>query len=46
VIVIPKTSRVERLAENFNVYQLKMTDQEYESIAKLDKEARFFNPAV
>mmetsp|Transcript_32589 Transcript_32589/g.49839 ORF Transcript_32589/g.49839 Transcript_32589/m.49839 type:complete len:113 (+) Transcript_32589:620-958(+) len=45
IIVIPKTTKVARLEENFNVYNLKMTDEEYESISKLDKNARFFDTA-
>jgi diketogulonate reductase-like aldo/keto reductase len=29
LIVIPKTGRVGRLAENLNVYDFKMTEEEY-----------------
>eukprot|EP00347_Sterkiella_histriomuscorum_P006562 403352300 len=43
-IVIPKTLTLGRLSENFNVYDFKLTDEEYESITKLDIKARFYNP--
>ena len=43
-IVIPKTAKVERLSENFLCYDFTLTDEEYNQITKLDKEARLFNP--
>ena len=43
-IIIPKTSNPARLGENFKVFDIKMTDEEYESITKLDKKARFYDP--
>ena len=43
-IIIPKTVTLGRLSENFNVYNFKMTEEEYEQINKLDIKARFYNP--
>lgn len=43
-MIIPKTAKVERLSENFNVYDFDLTEEEYESISALDRGARFFNP--
>ena len=34
-----------RLAENLNVYQFKLTEEEYQQITDLDKGVRIFNPA-
>lgn len=45
-IIIPKTSKIERLRENIQVYDFKMTDEEYDSISKLDKKARFYDPVL
>ncbi len=42
-VIIPKTTKVERLAENLQVYDFAMTEEEYQSISSLDKNARFFN---
>lgn len=42
--IIPKTTKVARLAENINVWDFKLTEEEYESISGLNKDARFFNP--
>jgi diketogulonate reductase-like aldo/keto reductase len=44
-IVIPKTLTLSRLGENLNVYDFKLTDEEYEQISALDKKARFFDPS-
>lgn len=35
-IIIPKTVTIGRLAENFSVYDFKLTEEEYESISALD----------
>ena len=43
-IIIPKTSKVERLSENLHVYEFKLTEEEYASISGLDRNSRFFNP--
>ncbi|TNV77145.1 hypothetical protein FGO68_gene4147 [Halteria grandinella] len=42
--VIPKTAKVARLAENIQVWDFKLTEEEYESISGLNQDARFFNP--
>ena len=36
VVVIPKTVRPKRMAENLDVFDLKLTDEEMASIASLD----------
>ena len=43
-MIIPKTTKVERLASNFQVYDFKLKDEEYEAISALDCNGRFFNP--
>ncbi len=43
-IIIPKTSKVERLSENINVYDFTLTEEEYKQIDGLNKNARFFDP--
>jgi len=43
-VIIPKTTKVPRLEENLNVYDFKLTDEEYAAISALDKGIRFFNP--
>lgn len=43
IIIIPKTTKTSRLAENFNVFDFKLTDEEYKQINDLDKEARLFD---
>jgi 2,5-diketo-D-gluconate reductase A len=43
-LIIPKTTKVERLTENHQVYDFALTDQEYASISSLDLNARAFNP--
>ena len=42
--MIPKTSKIERLRENINVSDFKMTQEEYDSISALDQNARFYDP--
>lgn len=42
--IIPKTTKVARLAENFNVFDFTLSEEEYESISALNRNARFFNP--
>jgi aldehyde reductase len=42
-IIIPKTTKVERLSENFQVYDFSLTSEEYESISALNRNARFYN---
>jgi len=43
-VVIPKTAKVSRLRENIEVYELDLEEREYESITKLDKNIRFYDP--
>jgi len=45
VIVIPKTTKVSRLSENFDCYDFKMTEEEYQKINGLEAGIRFFDPA-
>ena len=45
-VIIPKTTKVERLSENFQVFDFTLTTDEYESISGLDQNARFFNTKV
>ena len=44
--VIPKTSKAERLAENLDVFDFSLSDNEMESIATLDRNQRFNDPGV
>ena len=43
-LIIPKTTKVERLQENFQVFDFSLTKEEYESISALDMNARLYNP--
>ncbi len=43
-LVIPKTTKVERLPENFQVFDFNLTDDEYKTISNLDRNARLYNP--
>jgi D-xylose reductase len=43
-VVIPKTTKVERLSENLLSYNFKLSEEEYAEIDKLANGARFFNP--
>ena len=43
-MIIPKTTKVQRLQENFQVFDFSLTKEEYESISALDMNARLFNP--
>ena len=44
--VIPKTSRVERLRENISIFDFELTEDEMQSISKLDRNQRFNDPGV
>ena len=50
IVVIPKSTHIERMEENFYVFDFKLTDDEMAQIAKLDKnQSSFFShydPAV
>lgn len=43
-IIIPKTATIKRLPENFNVFDFKLSDDEYKSITDLDCGGRAFEP--
>lgn len=44
--VVPKTSRLERLAENLNIYDFALTSEEMDRISGLDRHQRFNDPGV
>ncbi|MEO1318996.1 MAG: aldo/keto reductase [Pseudomonadota bacterium] len=44
--VIPKTSRVERLAENIDVFDFALSDDEMTAIAGMNSDRRFNDPGV
>ena len=43
-VVIPKTTKAERLGENLQSYNFTLSKEEYEKIDSLENGARFFNP--
>lgn len=43
VIIIPKTSKEERLPENFNVSDIKLSEEDIKQIESLDANVRFFD---
>ena len=43
-IIIPKTTKKERLEENIKVYGFKLSEKDYDRISALDRGVRFFNP--
>lgn len=44
VVVIPKSTHIERMEENFNVFDFKLSDEDMEQIAAMDKaESSFFS---
>lgn len=44
--VLPKTSKVERLGENLNVFDFELSSEEMAAIASLDRKRRFNDPGV
>ncbi|TQD82739.1 hypothetical protein C1H46_031708 [Malus baccata] len=44
-VVIPKTSKLERLKENFQVFDLELTKEDMDLIAKVDRKHRTNQPA-
>jgi len=45
-VVMPKTEKVERLAENMNIFDFRLTDEEMKTISSLNKNERYLDPAV
>ena len=44
VVVIPKSTHIERMEENFNVFDFNLSDEDMETISGLDKaESSFFS---
>ena len=43
-MLIPKTSNKGRLAQNLEVYKIKLAEEDYQAITKLNKDARFYDP--
>ena len=43
-LIIPKTTKVERLAENHKVYDFSLGEDDYKQITGLDRNARLYNP--
>jgi D-xylose reductase len=43
---IPKTSRLDRLAENIRLYDFELAPQEMQSISQLDRHCRYNDPGV
>ena len=44
VVVIPKSTHIERMEENFNVFDFSISDEDMAEIAKLDKaQSSFFS---
>jgi 2,5-diketo-D-gluconate reductase A len=44
VVVIPKSTHIERMEENFNIFDFTLSNEDMETIAQLDKvESSFFS---
>lgn len=43
VVVIPKSTHIERMQENFNVFDFTLTDEDMKTIAELDKAESAFS---
>jgi 2,5-diketo-D-gluconate reductase A len=44
IVVIPKSTHIERMEENFSVFDFKLTDEDMLTIAEIDKaESSFFS---
>ena len=44
IVVIPKSTHYERMVENFNVFDFKLSEEDMNAIAELDKaESAFFS---
>lgn len=44
--IVPMTSRIERLAENLNLFDFALTPEEHRDISALDRHRRFNDPGV
>lgn len=44
-VVIPKSNKVERLKENFDVYDFQLSEDDMKTISSLDKKMRTNQPA-
>ena len=42
VVVIPKSTHIERMEENFNVFDFTLSDEDMKTIAELDKKTSSF----
>ena len=42
IVVIPKSTHIERMEENFNVFDFVLSDEDMKEIASLDKEQSSF----
>lgn len=42
-IVIPGTKNTEHIKQNFDIFDFRLTDEEMEQIAKLNKNVRYYN---
>ena len=42
IVAIPKSVRKERMVENFNIFDFKLSDDDMQSIAKLDTKSSMF----
>lgn len=46
IAIVPMTSRVERLAENLNLFDFALSPEEHRAISALDRRRRFNDPGV
>jgi len=44
-VVIPGSKNVDHIKENFSIFDFKLTDEEMNEIAKLDKNERYYHPS-
>jgi len=45
-VVMPKTEKVERLVENFTIFDFQLTQEEMDKITSLNKNERYLDPGV
>jgi D-xylose reductase len=46
VVVIPKSTKVERLVENLNIFDFELSEDDVKAISALDKHLRYNDPGV